>query len=72
MSRFEDFKRDQKVAHIRLGDGFVTHVSADKVFVYFDRGFNAEYDRRWFAIYPHYLFHRSDPAALHPAKGTEP
>ena len=70
MSNFEDFKPRDRVAHIMLGDGTVTHVDEFGVHVRFNRTrsngnggrkhFEGIYDRRWFALNPTYLFHRSN------------
>ena len=64
MSRFEDFKARDRVAHILIGDGVVTRVDDDGVHVTFDhvrhkKHVEGVYDRRWFALNPEYLFHRT-------------
>lgn len=67
MSTFDDFSKDQRVTHISLGDGTVTHVNTEFVFVAYDKHVikgkpcTGQYDRRWFELYPTFLFHRSEP-----------
>lgn len=64
MSKFDDFKPGERVAHITVGDGVVTAIEDGCVYVQYDRPvikgkpFTGAYDRRWFEIHPTFLFHR--------------
>ena len=64
MATINDFAAGDRVAHIRQGDGIVMQ-TGDIVIVVFDkklkndRSIIGKYDRRWFELYPKYLFHRT-------------
>lgn len=64
MSRFDDFRRGDRVAHITLGDGVVTEVNDTVHVVYHQkvagRLVHGTYDRRWFDTNPKFLSHRSE------------
>lgn len=65
MSKLEDFKVGDYVAHIMIGDGRVTAVDEQGVHVTYAHQRNKKpvhgiYDKQWFALNGDgYLFHRS-------------
>lgn len=71
MSRFEDFRVGQKVAHVRLGDGRVSEVTPEYVSVRYDDKTLGEYDHRWFELHPTFLFHRSATVARDMARNEK-
>lgn len=52
------FRQGDSVAHITMGDGIVTRVTADSVHVRYGRSIGI-YDLSWFRLHPKFLFHRN-------------
>lgn len=65
-SKIDKFTTGQKVAHIAIGDGFVTAADGKTITVTYDkhsrgRPVTGVYDDQWFRLHPEFLFHRSSP-----------
>lgn len=62
--RPSDLKVGDKVVHANVGNGIVTNIENDTVYVLYETpqfktNAKGEYDRRWFELHPDLLTHRT-------------